>query len=78
MGYTVPVIAAKAQTLLQHMFSWCFSTLVFIVSVLIQDSMHLIFCHKISNEDNEVNRFWVNDNFQLVPSCKKYVYSEVW
>ena len=40
------VIAAKAQTLLQHMLSWCFSTLVFIVSVLIQDSMYLIFCHK--------------------------------
>ena len=39
-------IAAKAQTLLQHMLSWCFSTSVFIVSVVIQDSMCLIFCHK--------------------------------
>ena len=29
------VIAAKAQALLQHMLSWCFSTLVFILSVLI-------------------------------------------
>ena len=28
------------------MVSWCFSTLVFIVSVLTEDSMQLIFCHK--------------------------------
>ena len=44
--YGSSVIAAKAQTLLQHMLSWCFSTLVYIVSVLLQNSMHLIFCHE--------------------------------
>ena len=48
IGYTVPLLLRQRHKRYSNTCSQVFqySSLLYIVSVLMQDSMHLIFCHK--------------------------------